>query len=295
MDATPTTDPSAGTQRVLDDVLAVLVLYGQPLAESATFQSLEADLRQRGDQLDLLVYDNSPVPHLPPASPAWRLDYISDPTNPGVSQAYLEGGRLAAQRAKRWLFFLDQDTRFPPGALAAYVDAVHRYPDIGLFAPLLRAHGSTISPCRYRLKRGVAPRNLHPGLRRLAGHSVLNSGMWISLDEYLATGGHDPRIALDFADHEFIDRYKRRHEHFVALSVECDHDLSAGSVQPIAHRLTRFRSYCSGAHYAIRGPGDALLTAGVVGARACLLALRHRHPGFLRVAADALLGINRAR
>jgi GT2 family glycosyltransferase len=286
-------------QHALDEVLAVLVLYGQPLVQSITFRSLGADLRGLGGaRLDLLVYDNSAAPPADPhpVPPEWRIRYIHDATNPGVSRAYLEGARLATQQRKRWLLFLDQDTWFPHGALASYAAAVRRHSEIGLFAPILRAHGKVISPCTYRMKQGTSPRHIAPGVQELAGRSVLNSGMWISLEHYLATGGHDPRIALDFADHEFIDRYKQRHRQFVVVDAECTHDLSAAATQSTVSRLARFRFYCRGARYASRGAWDGLVTASLVGARAGLLSLRHRDLGFLRVAADTMLeGLRRER
>ena len=43
----------------------------------------------------------------------FRIHYISDPTNPGVSKAYNVGFELARQLNKKWLLLLDQDTVFP--------------------------------------------------------------------------------------------------------------------------------------------------------------------------------------
>ena len=148
--------PASSTRSVLDEVLAVLVLYRQDLAQSPTYLSLGGELRRLGAQLDLLVYDNSEqASSLPENAPAdgWRISYQHDGTNPGVSRAYVEGARLGASRGKRWLLLLDQDTVFPPGALDAYVDELRRHPDARLFAPILRVAGRIASPCGYRFKR----------------------------------------------------------------------------------------------------------------------------------------------
>lgn len=279
----------------LRDVLAVLVLYRERLDECPAFRSLDAGLAALGGTLELLVYDNSPAPGPAPAasSARWERHHVHDPSNPGVSRAYRTGARLARERGKRWLLLLDQDTWFPPDALPKYLESVERHPGIPLFAPVLRAAGRTISPCGYRLKRGVPLDRIGAGEQPLAGRSVLNSGLWIAVDDYLAVGGHDERLRLDFADHEFIERFKRRHDVFVVVDVVCEHGLSAAADPEPGARLRRFETYCEGARYASRGGLDGVLTAGVVALRACRLAVRHRSPGFLRVAAGSLLRRNR--
>lgn len=274
-------------------VFAVLVLYRQSLAESATFQSLSPSVQNLSVALPLLVYDNSPTPIGHPGAgsyPGWDIHYVHDPSNPGISRAYQEGVRMAAARSKRWLLLLDQDTRFPPDALSRYLTAVTRHPEVRLFAPILRTGERVISPCIYRFKLGFPLPEIQPGLQPLAGISVLNSGMWIAVEEYLAVGGHDLRIPLDFADHEFIERFKRRHDRFVLVDTECFHDFFRVTGQSTASHLVRFQFYCHGARYASKGLMDGILTAGVVGARACVLSYRHGSLGFLRVAVTTLLG-----
>jgi GT2 family glycosyltransferase len=274
-------------------VFAVLVLYGQSLAESATFQSLSPGVSELGTPLPLLVYDNSPTPVGHPGAgtyPGWDIHYVHDPSNPGISHAYQHGARMAEARSKRWLLLLDQDTRFPADWLARYLGAVRRHREIGLFAPILRNGDLVLSPCVYRFKRGSPLDRLEPGERSLSGISVLNSGMWIGVKEYRAAGGHDVRIALDFADHEFVERFKRRHERFVLVDAECVHDFFRVTERSLASHLTRFRFYCRGARYASKGLLDSAVAAGVVGARACLLSYRHGSLAFLRVAATTLLG-----
>jgi hypothetical protein len=73
------------------------------------------------------------------------------------------------------------------------------------------------------------------------------------------------------------------------VDAECAHDVFRVTGQSLAGHLTRFRFYCRGARYASKGLVDGIVTAGVVGARACLLAYRHGSLKFLGVAAAALL------
>ncbi len=272
------------------EVLAVLVLYGRTLGESITFRSLEEGLRRVGERLDLFVYDNSAVASHPAPAAGWEIEYRHDPTNPGVSRAYLEGARFAAERGKRWLLLLDQDTRFPLEAITVYADALRRYPTEVLFAPVLRAGVRIVSPCAYRFPRGTPLRTIATGLQDFSGKSVLNSGMCISVAAYLDVGGHDPRIGLDFSDHEFIDRFKRRHERVRVLPLECQHGFSGELRSGVDAGLQRFRFFCLGVRYASRGGLQSALGAAMVFGRACRLAFRHRHPGFLRIAASTLIG-----
>ena len=81
--------------------------------------------------------------------------------------------------------------------------------------------------------------------------------MWIAVEDYLAVGGHDVRIALDFADHEFIERFKRRHDRFVVVNAECIHNFFRVTEQSTASHWTRFRYYCQGAGMPARGPWTA--------------------------------------
>jgi rhamnosyltransferase len=267
------------------------VLYCESLEDSPTFRSLSPSVRELAAPIPLLVYDNSPAPvgrvDAGPY-PGWTIRYVHDPSNPGVSRAYQEGARWAAEQSKRWLLFLDQDTSFPRDWLQRYLAAVRRYPEVRLFAPVLRSGERVLSPCRYRLKRGSPLHRLEFGEQSLARVSLLNSGMWVALEDYLAVGGHDLRVALDFSDHEFIDRFRLRHERFVLIDAECLHDFFGTTQQSTASQLHRFRSYCRGARGASRSLLDRMLTAAVVGARAVLLCYRHRSLGFLGIAARSL-------
>jgi GT2 family glycosyltransferase len=96
--------------------------------------------------------------------------------NPGVSRAYLEGARVAAERGKRWLLLLDQDTCFPSEAITVYADALRRYPTEVLFAPVLRAGARIVSPCAYRFPRGRPRGRPRPASRTLRGNRCSTAG-----------------------------------------------------------------------------------------------------------------------
>jgi glycosyltransferase involved in cell wall biosynthesis len=268
----------ARVQQVLDGVLAVLVLYNRRLEESVTFHSLGTSLAAAGAGLDLLVVDNSTRGggwDGNPTEATWRIRYQRNPSNPGVSAAYLTGARMARRLGKRWMLCLDQDTAFEPGAATAYAAALHAYPDVQLFAPALRAGDRVVSPCRYRGWRGTPLQKIQPGPHQFSSLSVLNSGMCVELAAYRAAGGHDPGIPLDFSDHEFVSRFATRHRDFVVVDTEARHGLSAVEVQCVEDRLTRFDAYCVGALRTSRTPRERAGVAPIALARAAKLALRY--------------------
>ncbi|WP_054692516.1 hypothetical protein [Geotalea toluenoxydans] len=86
----------------LNDILAVEVIYRRKLADTETFSSLSHSLEKLGGCLELLVYDNSPEPMEPAHHdyPAWRIQYVHDAGNPGVSKAYNEATALPGSSAK---------------------------------------------------------------------------------------------------------------------------------------------------------------------------------------------------
>ncbi len=284
---------SAAARRFVNDaLLAVVVIYGESIDHSATVNTLGADLRGLGARLHLIVYDNSPTSAgVPPALQSageWDIHYIHDPTNPGVGAAYVEAARIAEATGRRWLLLLDEDTKFPLGALAAYAGAVIGGPAAPMVAPMLRAGQAIVSPCIYRWKRGRALPSIAPGLHEFGHLSVLNGGMCVELRAYREAGGHDPRIALDFSDHEFIGRFRRHFPSFLLVDVRCEHRLSAASSQTPAQRLRRFRFYCRGAMYMSAGAADFVFTFAFTLARAVLLTIRTRHFGFVSIAVAAL-------
>lgn len=238
-------------------------------------------------EITLIVYDNSLIAASDSGSHApWRVEYIHDPTNPGVSTAYNKGFSLGKRRNKRWILLLDQDTWFPPDALTAYARAVAAFPTAALFAPMLVSEsGALLSPSAYRFKRGFPlanPERLHPGQQKLWRRTLLNSGLLISLEAFERAGGYNPRIRLDFADVDFIERFQELFQEYVLLDVRCTQRFSGERVDLEAARR-RFAFYCEGARQLIGSVVDALVLALIVLARCLRLSLRYRTMRFIGV------------
>jgi rhamnosyltransferase len=273
-------------------LLAVLVLYKEKLEESKTFTSLFNTSPTWDERVHLLVYDNSPVPmHAQGAfdDSGGHIHYLSDTSNPGVSRAYNVGARIAKQLQKHYLLLLDQDTLFPPNALSRYFNAIESYNDSPVVAPMLFCDGRIYSPCRQVLHLHLPLRAIEPGTVSARGKSLLNSGMCIRLDAFDKAGGFDEKIPLDFADHDFMKRYRTHFDSFFLLDMACAHGFSDKENLDAGKALTRFGYYCQGARHSIKGVTDAFSLAPVAFLRAARLSARFRTLRFLRLLFRTLL------
>ncbi len=236
--------------------------------------------------MDVVVFDNSAT--APERCGDYRYDcfrihYISDVCNPGVSKAYNTGLKVAKKLKKKWLLFLDHDTNFPRYALERYAQALAAYPDIVLFVPILTSVGRIYSPCRYVLNAGFPLAKIKPGVCSTRGKSVLNSGMCISIEAFDRVGGFNESIPLDFADHDFMKRYGKHFDSFCIVDVTCSHGFSGMERIDRDAALTRFGYYCKGARASINNAADAGSLCVLVSLRAARLTFRYRTTAFLRL------------
>jgi rhamnosyltransferase len=278
------------TPSFFDDVLAVMVLYRKRVGESKTLLSLAKSLSGRPEKIDIVIYDNSPTSQWHDDGKerdGFHIRYISDPSNPGVSKAYNDGFELARQLRKKWLLLLDQDTVFPEGALATYAANIAKYGEPPLLVPMLVCDGRIYSPCRHVANVNFPLHAIRPGWARTKGFSVLNSGMCIRLDAFEKTGGFDERIRLDFADHDFMRRYRKYFTNFLVMDMVCQHGFSDKETWDISISLARFGRYCEGARNSMKNIADPFSLLPLALIRAARLSFRFRSVRFFRVLIQA--------
>ncbi|MDZ8051109.1 MAG: glycosyltransferase [Aulosira sp. ZfuVER01] len=277
---------SAEFQFFLKEVLAVLVLYKTDINNSDTFKSLSYCLEKKSSKLDILIYDNSPLPMLNPKQlneQYWHISYIHDETNPGVGKAYNTGYKIAKKMDKKWLLLLDQDTKFETDALIKYYQEVHRNPNSFLFAPILTSDtGELYSPCKYAFRRGFPLKNIVPGLHSSKNISLLNSGLFISMDIFGKVGGYNEKLKLDFSDFEFIDRYKQINTSFIIINTKCIHGFSAQQ-DSIEAALIRFGRYCESIEVLAKIHIDASILLFFAFFRACKLSFKFKNFRFFYI------------
>jgi GT2 family glycosyltransferase len=265
-------------------IVLVIVLYKCELEQSRTYLSLIKPTDWPAGT-ELFVYDNSPNPVEPhPGSlPNVHFTYVADPANGGVSAAYNKAAAYALKKDKKWMLLLDQDTVFPENTFSVYQDAIQNYPEEKLFAPLMLAEqGKLISPCYFRFMRGFSPRHVDTGINSLSKFSLINCGMCIDIQAFLNNHGYDEKVKLDFADHDFIRRFRKSQgERFVVLDLEVAHQLSSEGRNNAGSDLIRFDHYLNGAKHMSASRSERFLLKINALFRSAKLTVIHRNGAFL--------------
>lgn len=187
-------------------ILIVVVQYLTALENTPVMQSLGTCFAQNTALLQdftTLVWDNSPESHAAPNGLSFPVDYRHTGENLGVSGAYNNAAKLAAERGAQWLLLLDQDTTLPPEFLARMRDYTQRLASehrIAAIAPSVMMGEARISPkVTVRGGRSVDPPTGFNGEERRE-LVLVNTGLLLRLEAFSRVGGYDPDFWLDFSD-----------------------------------------------------------------------------------------------
>jgi rhamnosyltransferase len=224
----------------LSEVLFVIVLYKERLADSMAFKSLEPLMKKYPAAISVFVYDNSEeaLGDLPV-----NTRYVHDPGNSGVSRAYNSACLYAKEKGLRFLLLMDQDSIFPESIFKSYSDAVETHPDIEVFAPIARDHQKTYSPFRFIHGRGVPLSRVRPGVHILNDIKIINSGALISVNAFEKSGGYDERFQVDFSDIVFCDRLANKNFPVCMVEGSIIHQHSSSSLNASQASKNRFDQY----------------------------------------------------
>jgi rhamnosyltransferase len=271
----------------MEEYITVIVLYKCLLKESETFRSLLASAINHRQLLDVIIYDNSPLP-MPMEVYDFaylNITYISDPDNGGVSAAYNAAARIGGDRSKKWLILFDQDTALPVDILKQYCSSVSSNSYYQLFAPIMvSSHDRVISPCRFILNKGFSTNNRTVGVRSLAMHSLINCGLCISLEAFNNLKGFDEEFKLDYSDHDFINRFKIFVDTNVFLiNAVVKHNLSVFEKNSLLSDKARFIYYNHAVLRYSQLYGGKLFSAINLILRCMKLSLSHRSLQFVRI------------
>jgi GT2 family glycosyltransferase len=228
---------------LIDDLLVILVLFKTRLSESAAYTSLSKSLTN--NSCDLFIYDNSPEQQAC-ISNVFKITYVHDSTNPGVSKAYNQGFNKAKELKKKWMLLVDQDTDFSTGLFEQFEKSILGFPEIQIFAPIMIDGAATIvSPFRFIHGRGFTLPVINPGVFSIDKWKFINSGTLVSTKVFELANGYDERFPLDFSDLVFIERLKQVTKNFYLIDVKCVHELSAFDNNFI-RSLARFKCFVEG-------------------------------------------------
>ncbi len=205
------------------DLLVCIVLYEQSLNKITTFKSLQSAAYTSNLFLDTFIYDNSknaqPQHIIEEVSKTCRtLHYIHDETNPGVSRAYNKAAELAQTLNKEWLVLYDQDTTIQSSYFNELLININLNSSIKLFCPVVNSSDKIISPAIFLFGRSFMKRYVKPGQKKLKYYSLINSGLAIRLDALKSVGGYDEEFKLDFSDHYFVYKFRKKFHFFFVLN-----------------------------------------------------------------------------
>jgi len=270
----------------IQEIAVVLVLFQKKLSKSYTFQSLHRIARDNNIVVDLIVYDNSPetmVDIYPQDYKNFNIIGHHDESNPGISKAYNEGHKIAKSLNKKWIVLFDQDTKFKEELFVNYFNAVKNNDNIFLYAPILMDQNKILSPCRFLLKRGFKLKNIKPGIQPIKRIGLLNSGMFISTIAFEKTGGYNEKIKLDFADIEFLERFKKNYKYFYLLNVRCKHQFASISDKNKEKIISRYKIYCNSTIHFSTNFYQYIILMFWAFARGIKLLMKHRDLIFLSI------------
>ena len=235
----------------LDKVLGVLVLYNCKLEDSESIVTLNSSLEWINQRLLLYVYDNSLIRQYPDNKFEYgnfRINYVHDNSNPGVSKAYNMGAKFANETNRTWLLLLDQDTLFQKDFFQVVSIALIENKGFDLYATKLYVNQTIISPSRYYFKRGFSyNKEIVSGSFPLRNTTFLNSGLIVSLQSFIDCGGYSETVKLYFSDFVFIDRLRKNVKKYFLLNTFGQHQLSSNDESDYDAFLVRFELYLEGA------------------------------------------------
>lgn len=169
--------------------------------------SLGTLLDQDFHPLEVLVVDNGSLDNSAQVAQAYPVRWIPLVSNLGFSQA----NNLAAQEAKgNYLFFVNNDMRFPPDCVRQLVDVLDKDPSLFAVDPTqLNWEGTRVIHGRTRFIAGLFTNTVVPpfAVEYTAPAEGPNEVPWgcagsllVRRDRFEALGGFDPRFFIDFED-----------------------------------------------------------------------------------------------
>jgi GT2 family glycosyltransferase len=237
VDAVKTAKPTFAAASRPFKATVVIVLYRVAIASSPAFRSVmhaRENLDSQVGRVSILLWDNGPAPqenlNLPDG-----VQYVSDPRNLGLANAYNRALEIAIGQGAEWLITLDQDSAIPPDyfvKMSAAADSASRYAGVGAIVPQIEADGKRLSPNGFLF--GALPRWYPKGYRGVPDEPVFafNSASMFSVAALEQVGGYDPWFWLDNSDAHL---FSRLHQHgkrvFIAGDIQVQHEFSMKNMQ----------------------------------------------------------------
>lgn len=262
-------------------LLCIVVLYNRELLSTEAYRTLLIHASGKPD-IKIFAYDNSSSKSpLTEKYEEMGVVYKWNPDNGGVSKAYNSGARFAQENGFDRLLLLDQDTRWGEENYLEVLDkSISDNPEYDIFVPEVIYDRGVFSPLECK---GFRPRHksLKPGMNTLRNVAIVNTGLSVTTDLFMRSGGYNENVTLDFADFQFVGRLRKQTDKFFLIDYRCHQDFSDSSTDKNSLR-SRFKIYCQCLrNYECESDREKyrLMLAGF--AHSAKLSVRTLDPGFI--------------
>jgi GT2 family glycosyltransferase len=194
----------------MNDIFWVIVLYNKNQIIPSSLKVLDDLFDNYMDTVhNILIYDNSDKP-LKNIDKIFQnknvvIEYLHNPSNPGLAKAYNYALQISNSKKKRWLILLDQDTILNHFFIYNLKDSLkltsYSGSKIVAIIPKVQDGKNVVSPTRFINGVFITKiKKLQFGI--LTGQiSAINSGSCISIDFLNSIGGFNENFPLDMLDH----------------------------------------------------------------------------------------------
>lgn len=207
-------------------VLAAVVTYNP----GAYLAFHLAALRRQVDQVVVVDNGSADLDAVRRACEASGCRLVANPRNLGIATALNQAADEARSAQVEWLATFDQDSLLPDGAIEAMLALADSHPRRQRVGMVAMTHKDRGTGKAYHAASDVLDETATWRLLR----STITSGSMVRCDVLGDCGGFEDRLFIDFVDHEFCLRIRRRGWLVVeAVGVVMSHSLGASRV----HRL----------------------------------------------------------
>lgn len=238
---TTLTSSTKGNKSVTNTrIYTVIVLYNCKLSQSSSFATLSEAAKVADQKLRILIYDNSNF-----ASEKNNetnnviIDYIHNPINPGICEAYNVALEKAYLLGYEWLLVLDQDSELEPKYIKKTLRILNSNLEGDAVAINPLAYNKSqklVSPARWICSKVLPFKNvkiMQP--IECKNMTSVNSGMFVNVNYLKEIGGYNKAFPLDMLDHWLMWKISRDKKYVFISNAILKHNLSCSDLANVTY------------------------------------------------------------
>lgn len=212
-------------------ILFAIVTYKERYFDCLSFKSLVRSFDAFGeDKLNVFIFDNTDLNDWNVESKEIadvNINYFHQNDNRGISFAYNRIADFALKNEYHWVVFLDQDTTLPVETYQIYIEKTLNKSGAAIAAPKVLSNRKIISPSKFIFYRSLLFKKIDKNILNFKNISCINSGLMINVKLFIALGGYNEKLKLDFCDHDFIEKIKKTEKFLEILKIDFIQDFSS--------------------------------------------------------------------